>query len=376
MKVFGLIVAAGSGQRMGTKDSKTLLSVGGVPAVRRGAKALLTQCEQLVVVIRPEEKPLFKEALKGLPVRFADGGATRRQSVENGLHLLPEDCDIVLVHDGARPLVSPALVKDIALAAAKHGAAVPALKVTDTVKKGRDGFISGTVDREHLYTVQTPQGFQVSLLQKAYQVAQDDTTDDAGLVERLGVKVALVPGETDNIKLTQPQDIRRAHRMLLGATHVGIGYDVHALKEGRKLILCGVEIPYEKGLLGHSDADVALHALMDALLGACALGDIGQHFPDTREEYRGVSSLRLLGKVKEILAEASFIPYNVDITIAAQKPKLAGYIPLMRQQTADMLSLPLEQVSVKATTTEHLGFVGRGEGISAQAVVSVIKTME
>lgn len=376
MKVAGIIVAAGSGRRMGMKDSKTLLSIGGVPAVRRGALALLTQCEQLVAVIRPEEKPLFETALQGLPVQYALGGATRRQSVENGLNLLPGDCDLVLVHDGARPLVSPRLVKDVVEAAKEHGAAVPALKITDTVKKGEAGFILGTVDRERLYTVQTPQGFSVALLRKAYQEAQDDTTDDAGLVERMGTRVALVPGEMDNLKLTEPEDIRRAHRMLPTVPHVGIGYDVHALVEGRKLILCGVDIPYEKGLKGHSDADVALHALMDALLGACALGDIGQHFPDTREEFKGASSLRLLGEVKEILAEARFIPYNVDITIVAQKPKLAGYIPLMRQHTADMLALPLERVSVKATTTEHLGFEGRGEGISAQAVVSVIKTME
>ena len=277
MRVWGIIVAAGSGQRMGAKDSKTLLRVGGMPAVRRAAQTLLTSCERLAVVIRPQEQPLFEQALEGLPVLFAPGGDTRRQSVENGLALLPEDCDIVLVHDGARPLLTQRLVEDIVLSADLHGAAVPAVKVTDTVKKGLDGFITGTVDREQLYTVQTPQGFQTALLRRAYQQAPEDATDDAALVEKLGVQVALVPGGRDNIKLTEPEDVRRAEHMLEGFPRAGIGYDVHALTQGRKLILGGVEVPYEKGLLGHSDADVALHALMDALLGACALGDIGQH---------------------------------------------------------------------------------------------------
>lgn len=371
MRVWGIIVAAGSGQRMGAKDSKTLLRVGGMPAVRRAAQTLLTSCERLAVVIRPQEQPLFEQALEGLPVLFAPGGDTRRQSVENGLALLPEDCDIVLVHDGARPLLTQRLVEDIVLSADLHGAAVPAVKVTDTVKKGLDGFITGTVDREQLYTVQTPQGFQTALLRRAYQQAPEDATDDAALVEKLGVQVALVPGGRDNIKLTEPEDVRRAEHMLEGFPRAGIGYDVHALTQGRKLILGGVDVPYEKGLLGHSDADVALHALMDALLGACALGDIGQHFPDTQQAYKDVSSLHLLGKVKEILADACFIPYNVDITIVAQKPKLAGYLPQMRQNIADALDLPPGRVSVKATTTEHLGFEGRGEGISAQAVVMV-----
>lgn len=373
MKAAGIIVAAGAGARMGLEHSKTLVHLSGRPAVRWAAEALLAVCETLVVVIRKDEQPAFEEALRGLPCVFTEGGRERRHSVENGLHAVPEDCDIVLVHDGARPCVSGALLQRVAEAAGRFGAAIPALKMQDTVKRGDEsGRIVETVPRDSLYTVQTPQGFRKDLLLKAYQACPDAVTDDAALMERMGCSVRLVKGDKRNIKLTTPEDIDMAEAFLNPLPRIGLGYDVHKLTEGRKLILCGEDIPYEKGLLGHSDADVALHALMDALLGACALGDIGRHFPDTDEAYRGASSVVLLERVKAILAQHGFAPYNVDITIAAQRPKLAPHIPSMRAHVAETLDIPIDNVSVKATTTEHLGFEGRGEGISATAVASVI----
>lgn len=378
MNTCAILVAAGAGTRMGGGASKTLTRVSGVPAVRRAAEALLAAAGVVIAVIRPEEREQFEEALRGLPVLFAAGGAYRRQSVENGLRLVPEECDVVLVHDGARPMPSPRLVLSVAEGAEKWGACVPALAVTDTIKRAEGDEIVATVDRETLRAVQTPQGFRKVLLRNAYAAADDMATDDAGLVEKLGVRVRTVPGEKTNIKLTTPEDVLEAERILAPAPAcslplVGMGYDVHRLTEGRELILLGVNVPHEKGLLGHSDADVAAHALMDALLGACALGDIGRHFPDSDETFKGADSMALMGEVRRILAKNGFIPYNVDITIAAQRPKLAPYIDVMRENTARALMMDVRRVSVKATTTEHLGFEGRGEGISATAAALVIQ---
>ena len=221
--------------------------------------------------------------------------------------------------------------------------------------------------------MQTPQGFRQAALKEAYRLSGDATTDDAALMERAGFLVAITEGDSHNIKLTTVEDIILAEKLLAQRLpRIGFGFDVHRLVEGRRLILCGVDIPHEKGLLGHSDADVALHALMDALLGACAMGDLGRHFPDTSKEFEGASSLALLKRVKELLASQGFIPYNVDITIVAQQPKLAAHIPDMRQTVACTLGINLSCVSVKATTTERLGFEGRGEGISASAAVSIV----
>ena len=377
MSVYAILLCGGSGTRMGLSQNKTLLPVGGVPACVRAGRTLLTAADGLVAVVRAGDEAVFRDVFEraGLPVdALVTGGGTRQQSVRRGLAALPADCAEVLIHDGARPLVDGATVRAVLDSVRQYGTGVAAVPMTDTVKRAdENGLVQETLDRSCLWRMQTPQGFRRDLLERAHALATDDMTDDAGLVERLGVPVRLVRSSACNIKLTGREDWTMAERLASGPIHVGMGIDAHRLTTGRKLILCGVDVPYELGLDGHSDADVALHALCDALLGAAALGDIGRHFPDTDEQYRGVSSVLLTARVREILAERGYVPVNVDITIVAQKPKLAPYIAAMTENVAAALRIAPECVSVKATTTERMGYEGRGEGISAQAVATVMK---
>ena len=274
----------------------------------------------------------------------------------------------VLVHDAARPFVTETVVRDVIRCASDRGAAVPCVAVKDSLRE-TEGDGSRCVDRSRFFAVQTPQGFRRELLVEAYEKACEDGfsgTDDASLVERLGHHIEIVHGDYDNIKITTKEDLPMENR-------VGTGFDVHRLVEGRKLILGGVEILYEKGLDGHSDADVLIHALMDAMLGAAAMGDIGRHFPDTDDEYKGISSMKLLEKVNNILAENMYSIGNADITVIAQKPKLSPYTEKMRENIADVLGIGKDLINIKATTTEKLGFTGRGEGIAAEAVCSIYR---
>ena len=375
MSAFAVLVCGGSGTRMGGAGNKTLIPIGGIPACVCAARTLLRVLDGLVVVVRAGEEPIFSQcfAENGVhPLAIVPGGENRQASVYAGLRALPADCDTVLVHDGARPLVREEVARDVLNRARASGAAIAAMRVRDTVKQGdQDGKIVGTPDRSALWQAQTPQGFQKDLLIRAHETARDALTDDAALVEALGVPVYLVESGPENIKLTSPEDVAMADALTDIPFRVGSGYDAHRLVSGRALILCGVEIPYEKGLLGHSDADVALHALCDALLGAAALGDIGRHFPDSDERYRGISSVTLTRETARILREAGFVPVNVDVTIVAQAPKLAPYVERMREHVAEALQIPLTSVSVKATTTERMGYEGRGEGISAQATAMI-----
>ncbi len=375
MKIYAIIPAAGSGSRFGGALSKTLVPVLNTPAVFYAAEKLCRFSDRVIAAVRREDLEKFKAALKSLPVEFVIGGGTRRESVQNALNKIEDSNAIALIHDGARPLVSEKLIKNIIDAAKKYGAAVPALKITDTVKRSSDGeFIDETVDREQLYTVQTPQAFRLDWLKEAYSSFDGGVTDDAALMEKFGKKVKIVRGERENIKITYKEDKALAEKIAgFNMPKTGFGYDVHRLVRGKKLILCGVTIPYEKGLDGHSDADVAAHALIDALFGAAALGDIGTHFPDSSEEYKGISSLKLLAETNNILAQHGLMPYNIDVTIAAQTPKLSPFIAHMRNNIADTLNIKKEFVSIKATTTERLGFEGRGEGIAAYAVASVCR---
>ena len=379
MSVLAVLLCAGSGTRMGARGNKTLSVVGGLPACIRAWRTLMKCCDGGVVVTREEEIGLFEHLFSSEerpPLCVIAGGNTRQQSVKKGLDALDGQCDTVLIHDGARPLVDEKTILSVIQSARQFGSGIAACPMRDTVKQADSRHIVlSTPDRSCLYAVQTPQGFAYPLIRAAHEKAQAEMTDDAALVEALGEKVHLVMGNLSNIKLTYPEDLIMANAFFPAFPRSGIGYDAHRLVAGRKLVLGGVEIPYEKGLLGHSDADAAVHALIDALLGACALGDIGTHFPDSDNAYLNISSLILLEETAKILEKEGFVVVNCDIDLIAQRPRLSPYIGQMRQNIAQALGIEENRVSVKATTTEHLGFEGRGEGISALAAASVVSNI-
>jgi 2-C-methyl-D-erythritol 4-phosphate cytidylyltransferase/2-C-methyl-D-erythritol 2,4-cyclodiphosphate synthase len=368
---------------MGSDRNKVLLSLCGRSVIRRSAEAFRGLVDEMTVVYHAPDETLIREEISAsalaIPVRFVPGGSSRQESVRNGLNASAagED-DLILVHDGARCLVKPDTIERVISSVRTRGSGIAGFRVSSTYKAcAPDGAILHTVDRGNLAEVQTPQGFRCGLLREAFARAEQDGfigTDDASVLEHAGIPVFLAEGDRSNIKLTTPADVELAESLLnkeVCRMRIGMGYDVHRFAEGRKLILCGVEIPWERGLLGHSDADVALHALMDALLGACALGDIGRHFPDTDPSLEGISSLNLLEKTRDLSSRAGYVPNNLDVTIVAQKPKLAPYIPSMVETVAETLRMKPVDVNVKATTTEKLGFEGREEGISAYAVCCV-----
>lgn len=380
-ETWGLIVAAGQGRRLGAKLPKPYLPLAGRPLLGWALEAF-QRCPaidgvQLVVAADMTERAqgLVRQLGLGKVRGVVAGGAERPESVQRGLAALPARCGLVAIHDGARPLVRPSLIERVVAAARESGAAIPALAVRDTVKRGAGGVVAATEDRAGLHLAQTPQVFALELIRRAYAEASGvgGATDDAQLVERLGHPVSLVPGDPENIKVTLAEDVALAERLLPGAgaaaARVGTGYDVHRLVAGRRLVLGGVEIDHPLGLLGHSDADVLSHAVGDALLGAAALGDLGQHFPPGDPALRGVSSLSLLERIVARVRAAGQRPVSVDATLLCQAPRLAPHVAGMRANLARVLALDVGRVSVKATTTEGLGFVGRGEGIAAQAVV-------
>ena len=380
-RVHVLLLAGGSGTRMGSPVNKVLLPVAGKTCILRSAEAFIGWADDMVIVCRPEDEVLiraeFESRLLPFPVRYVSGGTTRQDSVFHGLSLL-KDCpmDPVLVHDGARCLVNGDVIARVLDSVLKRGSGVASVPVTDTIRPIEADELAGKViPREALRAMQTPQGFRAGELWRAHLAAREkgfQGTDDAAVMAFAGFHVFLTEGSRQNLKLTTKEDLAMARAMLeetsFSPLRVGMGYDVHAFADERNLILCGVEIPYSRGLLGHSDADVAVHALMDALLGAAGLGDIGRHFPDSDPVYKGISSMKLLESVLSLLRSNGFCPTNADITIVAQEPKLAPYISEMNRVIASALALPQGRVNVKATTTEHLGFEGRKEGISAQAI--------
>lgn len=386
---FGaVIVAAGSSTRMGTGRSKVLELLNGKPVIRYSLE-VLAGCrfiQEICIVCRGEDMPRIKQAAEGIdkPVIFAMGAKQRQDSVLNGVKALSEDWGYVLIHDGARPLVSMETVEAVCGDALKHGAATAAVMAKDTCKlSDREGFVESTPPRDRLMTVQTPQAFLREMYLYAVRRAADmgmSYTDDCQLIESAGGKVKLTQGEYKNIKLTTPEDMQAARTFLergeKRTMRIGYGYDVHKLVTGRRLILGGVEIPYEKGLLGHSDADVLAHAVSDALLGAAALGDIGKHFPDTDPEYSGADSLKLLSCVCGLLKEKGYSIGNIDATLVAQRPKVSPYIGRMRENLAAACNMDVDRISVKATTEEGLGFTGSGQGMAASAVCLIEKTGE
>lgn len=378
MRAAALVVAAGASTRFGGGGNKVFVPVAGAPALARLLQtfAALPAIAGGVVVARPGDEARCAQLLPGPGWSVATGAGRRQDSVAQGLQGLPEGTEFVVVHDGARPLVRPALVQRVLEAAALYGAATSGLPVTDTLKVVADGRITRTVDRDGLWAVQTPQAFRRPLLEEAHRRARTAgtvATDDAALVEAIGAEVRVVLGDRDNIKLTLAEDVALATRLAGagGSYRVGHGYDVHRLVPGRPLIIGGVRLDYHLGLDGHSDADVLLHAVADALLGAAALGDIGQHYPAGDERWRGADSLLLLSGVTALLSEHGFRPVNIDATVVLEAPKLGPHYGRMCRNIAEAAGLDYGAVSVKATTAEGLGPIGAGEGAAAYAVALV-----
>ena len=376
-----ILVAAGRGARMGAARNKVLLPLLGEPIVLRSLRALRESglYEQIVLVVSCEDREAMRALIGDTPgVTLCEGGADRQESVCRGLCALPKGVKMVTVHDAARPLVTREILEASLSMAERVGSGVAAIPVKDTIKiVATGGAVCSTPDRDTLRAVQTPQSFAYPLLMRVHKRHRADparATDDAALLERDEITVFLTQGSPENLKVTTPEDLPIAEAILRrrgeeGAPmRIGHGYDVHRLTPDRKLILCGVEIPSALGLLGHSDADVALHALMDALLGAAALGDIGRHFPDSDPAYLGADSGKLLDAVMEMLRARGLAPQSADITLLCQRPKLAPYMAAMRASVARRLGLAEDRVNVKATTTEGLGFEGEGLGISCHAV--------
>jgi len=373
MDVAAILVAAGSGSRFGATVPKQFQAVAGQPVIRHAAVALLRHAPLLVPV--GDAAPIA-EALAGLdflgPVA---GGATRQDSVRAGLEaLVPYNPRIVLVHDAARPFIPESTVPDLIAALGTAAGAIPAAPVADTLKLVRDGVIDRTVPRDGLYRAQTPQAFLFAPLLAAHRAGLTGATDDASLLEAAGMAVAVVAGSEDNIKLTYPADLARLERIMATPLlpRVGTGFDVHRFQEGRALVLCGVEVPHDKGLAGHSDADVGIHALCDAIYGALAEGDIGRHFPPSEDAWKDADSARFLAHAAERIAARGGRLANADVTLICERPKITPHAPRMIARLAAILRVGPERVSVKATTTERLGFTGRGEGIAAQAAVCVL----
>ena len=384
LKTSAIILAAGAGTRMNSDKAKQLIDVCGMTVLERTLTAFLDSnlIDEIVVVTRQEELEdvgkLIASYSATKPIKVALGGSCRAESASNGFATVDEDCEFVAIHDAARCLITAKMIDKVVEKAHKCGAATAVCGVTDTVKNvDGSGKITATLPRERVFRAQTPQVFAKGLYSTALGSATDlsTVTDDYMLVESIGADVYAVDLGPTNIKITTPFDLTLAKNILkdrgeiaVDEVRIGHGYDVHRLVEGRKLIVGGVEIPHTKGLLGHSDADVLIHAVMDALLGAAALGDIGRHFPDTSEEFRGISSMHLLSRVHELIAQKGFKVVNVDATLVLQSPKVAGYIPKMVSNIAFALGVDESRVNVKATTEERLGFTGREEGAAAHAV--------
>ncbi|WP_028781690.1 bifunctional 2-C-methyl-D-erythritol 4-phosphate cytidylyltransferase/2-C-methyl-D-erythritol 2,4-cyclodiphosphate synthase [Thalassobacillus devorans] len=380
-----IVLAAGQGKRMKAGRNKQFLLLKEKPLIIHTLSVFDTDewCKEIILVINKNERESMQSLIRSYPfhttIRFVEGGKERQDSVYEGLQYVSDKGIPVLIHDGARPFVEHLHLHELAEMTRQHEAALLAVPVTDTIKQ-RDGNKLKTLERDSLWAAQTPQSFSYPLILEAHEQAKATGyygTDDASLVERMGRDVAVVQGSYDNMKLTTPEDKVKAQSQLSkynqtgdeGMFRIGQGFDVHQLAEGRKCIIGGVEIPHEKGLLGHSDADVLLHTVADACLGAIGEGDIGKHFPDTDEAFKDADSSELLQQVWGFVQDKGYRLGNLDCTVIAQAPKMAPYIYEIRENIAALLSTDITRINVKATTTEKLGFPGRGEGIAAQAVV-------
>ncbi len=378
-KVAVIIAAAGQGKRLGAPVPKQYLKIGGEYVIAKTIKAFedIDEVDYIFVVTNDEYRKVCADIVEakgfGKVEGIIAGGSRRQDSVFNALQEInarKPGVSMVLIHDGARPFIGKDVILNVLEETERNGAAVACVAMKNSVRRmEQGGSTSVSVDRADYYSVQTPQGFRKSMLIEAYDKAYDESfvgTDDASIVEWAGYDISIVDGDYGNIKITTREDLPMENR-------VGTGFDVHPFAEERKLILGGVDIPYDRGLLGHSDADVLVHAVMDALLGAAALGDIGKHFPDSEEEYKDADSLVLLAKVRKMLEENFYNIGNIDVTLIAEKPKISPYIDEMRSNIATALEIDRSRVNIKGTTTEKLGFTGREEGIACEAVCSIYR---
>ena len=377
MKVSAIVVAAGASLRAGPGTPKPWRLLAGRTVLLWSVEAFAAAgVDDIVVVVAPGWEDAARQELTGLSGwRCVLGGATRALSVQAGLRALemPDD-RIVMIHDAARPLLKPKHIGDLVEALETADGALPAIPVADTLKRRTQDRLE-TVSREGLWRAQTPQAFRLGSIRAAYLSwpADKEPTDDASVMEHAGGKIALIPGDSCLLKLTYPEDFDMAEALVQGqrTTRVGFGIDAHRWGPGDAVWLCGVEIAHSQTLIGHSDADAGLHALTDALLGALGEGDIGEHFPPTDPQWRGASSDRFLAFAAERVRQRGGRITNVDVTLVCEKPKIRPHRDAMRQRLADILAINLDQVSVKATTTEGMGFTGRGEGLMAQAVATL-----
>ncbi len=372
-----LVLAAGRGQRLGSSTPKQYLPLAGKPVLRYSLAAFASHpsIAAVAAVIAPEDRALYDRAASGLtllpPVM---GGATRQESVRNGLEALSQrDPERILIHDAARPFVDHDTIGRVLDALDSAAAAIAAVPVADTLKRGENDRVAGTVERNGLWRAQTPQGFHYRAILEAHRrFSHSEATDDAMLAEEAGMAVALVMGSEENFKVTTSDDLRRAERFAsAGEMRTGLGFDAHRFSPGDHLWLCGIKIPFDRTLSGHSDADVGLHAATDALLGAIGAGDIGVHFPPSDEKWRGAPSHKFLRFAADKIAEQGGSILNLDVTLICEQPRIGPHRDAMVSRVAEILGVPAARVSVKATTTEGMGFTGRGDGIAAQAVAAV-----
>ncbi|QXT38327.1 bifunctional 2-C-methyl-D-erythritol 4-phosphate cytidylyltransferase/2-C-methyl-D-erythritol 2,4-cyclodiphosphate synthase [Gymnodinialimonas ceratoperidinii] len=376
-KACALIVAAGRGTRLGGGIPKQYRDLCGEPVISRTIRAFDTHpaVTEIVVVTHADDRDIFDTCCPSTqtPLRLALGGATRDDSVRAGLAMI-EDCDRVLIHDAARPLISRAVIDGVLNALDTHEGAAPALPVTDALWRGEET-VEGVADRTNLWRAQTPQGFHLDAIRAAHAAHDGPAADDVAVARALGMKVAITPGSEDNLKLTAPGDFERATAILerVMDIRVGNGFDVHRFGPGNQVWLCGVSVPHDRGLQGHSDADVGLHTVTDAIYGALAEGDIGTHFPPSDPQWKGAESHIFLTHAVDLAASHGFTISNVDLTLMCERPKIGPVAAEMRARLAELLRIETARVSVKATTTERLGFTGREEGIAAMATATLVR---
>ena len=376
MESVALIVAAGRGVRMGAGPPKQYQKILGRHILYHSAAAFASHSsvDAVRAVIHADDPDLYAQATEGLRLLSpVTGGATRQQSVLLGLESLVDlEPRNVMIHDAARPAVPAAVIDRVLQALATSVAAIPALPVSDSLKRCADGIVMESVERANLWRAQTPQGFRFKEILDAHRAVRGRAlTDDAAVVETAGIPVALVDGSEENLKVTDSDDMARAERALGGITRVGNGYDVHRFGPGDHVTLCGVRIPHDQGLIGHSDADVGFHALVDAVFGALGSGDIGSHFPSSDPTFRGVGSALFARHAQEMVTAAGGQIRHLDITVICERPRIGAFRDDMIASTAKAFSVPSKQVSIKATTTDGLGFTGRGEGIAGLAVATL-----